>query len=162
MLVLNKSLQKTRVLIYIRFSQVKYAQSGAILALFMEKPSTEDLVREYFDLLIKAIKSVDKRVIVVEVLKRWEWLKLYRMSLAEYLGKGKMKLFYQKIKFFTSIRLKTIPYQLVNKSQLKKCLKSGNKRRFVIVITVKNSTETSWLCSKGLRFGRAFKIVEKY
>ena len=51
---------------------------------------------------------------------------------------------------------------MVNETRLEERLESGNGRGSAIVITVGNSTEASRLCSKGLRFGGALKIVEKY
>ena len=96
MFVLNESLQKTGVPAYIRFSRVGYAQSGAISALLTEKSSAEDLVREHSNLLIRATKSVDERVIGIEALERWQRLKLHGISLAQYLEKGKWSCFAKK------------------------------------------------------------------
>ena len=51
---------------------------------------------------------------------------------------------------------------MINETRLEERLKSGNGRRSAIVIMVRNSVEASKLCSKGLRFGGALKVVEKY
>ena len=51
---------------------------------------------------------------------------------------------------------------MINEARLEERLESGNGRKSAIVITVGNSTEASRLCSKGLRFGGALKVVEKY
>lgn len=50
----------------------------------------------------------------------------------------------------------------MNKTGLEKCLQSGDREGSAIVIRVRNSTEVSQLCLKGLGFGGTFKIVEKY
>lgn len=69
MLILNKSLQKTGTSAYIRFCQVRYAQSGAISELLKKKVSIEDLVKDYFNVLIKMAKSINEAVIRVEALE---------------------------------------------------------------------------------------------
>ena len=90
MLALNESLQKAGIPAYTRFSRVGYSQSGAISALLTEKSSAEQLVNNYSNIIIKAAKAVDAGVIGVEALERWQKLKVHGMSLARYLGEGKM------------------------------------------------------------------------
>ncbi len=109
MLVLNKSLQKTRVPAYIRFCRVGYAQSGAISALLTEKSSEKDLIKEHSKVLIRAAKSIDEAVIGVEALERWQRLKVHRMPLARYLREGKIELLCCEIEFSIAIKLKTTP-----------------------------------------------------
>ena len=41
-------------------------------------------------------------------------------------------------------------------------MESENKMGSAIVITVRNKTDVLTFCAKGLRFGRAPKVVEKY
>lgn len=84
------------------------------------------------------------------------------MSLARYLGEGKMELLRREIESSTEIKLKTLPRWLINKTQLEECLYSRNGKGSAIVITVGNSIEASRLCSKGLRFSGALKVVGKY
>ena len=127
-----------------------------------EKSSTEDLVREHSNVLIRAAKSIDEAVIGVEALERWQRLKLHGMSLARYFGEGKMELLSREIESSTGIKLKTTPRWLINEARLEERLESGNGRGSAIVITVGNGTEASQLCSKGLRFGGTLKVVEKY
>ena len=162
MLVLNESLQKTGIPAYIRFSRVGYAQSGAISALLTEKSSAEDLVREHSNVVIRAAKYIDESVIGVEALERWQRLKVRGMPLGRYFGEGEMELLSRKIESSTGIKLKTKPRWLINEARLEERLESGNGRGSAIVISVGNSTEASQLCSKGLRFGGALKVVEKY
>lgn len=162
MLVLNKSLQKTEIPAYIRFLRVGNVQSGAISALLTEKLSAEDLVREYSNVLIRAAKSLDKSVIGVEGLERWQRLKVHGMPLGRYFGEGKIELLSRKIESSTGIKLKTKPRWLINEAQLEERMKSDNGRGSAIVITVGNSTEASQLCFKRLRFGGVLKVVEKY
>ena len=109
MLALNESLQKAGIPTYTRFSRVGYSQSGAISALLIEKSSAEQLVSNHSNILIKVAKAVDAGVIGVEVLECWQRLKVYGMSLARYLGKGKMELLCREIESSTGIQLKTIP-----------------------------------------------------
>ncbi len=154
-LVLNESLQKTRVPAYIRFCRVGYAQSGAISALLTEKSSAEDLIKEHSNMLIRAAKSIDKAVIWVEALERWQRFKMHEMPLARYLGEGKMGLLCREIQSSTGVKLKTTPRCLINEAQLEECLESGNGRGSAIVITVGKSTEGSRQSSKRLRFGGA-------
>ncbi len=84
MLVLNKSLKKVRTLAYIRFSKVGYLQSRAIFTLFTKRLNAKYLVKDYSSLLIQVAKSVDKKVISIEILEHWQRLKLYRISLVQY------------------------------------------------------------------------------
>lgn len=97
MLVLNESLQKAGIPAYTRFSRVGYSQSGAIFALLTEKLNAENLVRDHSNMLIRAVKSVDEKVIGIEALERWQRLKVHGMSLARYLGEGKMELLRREI-----------------------------------------------------------------
>ena len=92
MLTLNESLQKAGIPAYTRFSRVGYSQSGAISALLTEKSSAEILVKDHSNMLIRAAKSIDEKVIGIEALERWQRLKVHGMSLARYLGDGKMEL----------------------------------------------------------------------
>ena len=71
MLILNESLQKAGIPAYTRFSRVGYSQSGAISALLTEKSNAENLVRDHSNMLIRAAKSVEKKVIGIEALERW-------------------------------------------------------------------------------------------
>lgn len=162
MLVLNEALQKAGIPAYIRFSRVGYSQSGAISALLTEKSNAENLVRDHSNMLIWAAKSVDEKVIGIETHERWERLKVDGMSLARYLGDGKMELLRREIESSTGIELKTQPRWLISEARLEERLESGSERGSAIVITVGNSSEASKLCSKGLRFGGALKVVEKY
>ena len=84
------------------------------------------------------------------------------MSLAKYLREGKMELFYWEIKSSIEIKLKTVFCWLISESQLKKRRKFGIRKRSVIVFIVSTSKKAAKLCSKGLRFGGALKVVEKY
>ena len=55
-----------------------------------------------------------------------------------------------------------MPRWLINKNRLKKQQKKGNRRRFVIVITVSNKIEVKRLLTNGLCFGKVVKKIEKY
>lgn len=162
MLILNESLQKAGIPTYNRFSRVGYSQSGAISALLTEKSNAENLVRDHSNMLIRAAESVDEKVTSIEALERWQRLKVHGMSLAQYLGEGKMELLRREIKSSTGIQLKTPPRWLISETRLEEWLESGSGRGSAIVITVGNSAEVSKLCSKGLKFGGTLKVVEKY
>lgn len=162
MLVLNESLQKAGISAYTRFSRVRYSQSGAIFALLIEKSSAEQLVGNHSTILIRAAKAIDAGIIGVEALERWQKLKIHGMSLTRYLREGKMEVLCQEIESSIGIQLKTVPRWLINKSRLEEHLESGIERGSAIVITVGISKEATKLCSKGLRFEGALKVVEKY
>ena len=87
---------------------------------------------------------------------------MHEMSLARYLGEEKMELLRREIELSTGIQLKTLPRWLINETRPEERLESGSRRGSAIVITVGNSAEASKLCSKGLRFGGALKVVGKY
>ncbi len=103
MLALNESLQKAGIPTYTRFSRVGYSQSGAISTLLIEKSSAEQLVGSHSNILIRAAKVVDTGVIRVEALERWQRLKIHGMSLAKYLGEGKMEVLCREIESSTGI-----------------------------------------------------------
>ncbi len=105
MLALNEALQKAGIPTHIRFSRVGYSQSGAISALLTEKSSTEQLVCNHSNMLIRTAKAVDPGVIGVEALVRWQRLKVHGMSLARYLGEGKMEVLCREIESYTGIGL---------------------------------------------------------
>lgn len=69
MLVFNKLLHKTDTSTYIRFCQVKYHQSGVILILLKKNVNAEDLVKKYFNILIRATRPIDEVIIGVKVIK---------------------------------------------------------------------------------------------
>lgn len=162
MLALNESLQKASVPPHTRFSRVGYLQSGAISALLTEKSSADQLITTHANILIRAAKSVGARIIRVEALERWQRLKVYGMPLERYLGEGKMVLLRRELESSTGIQLKTISRWLISESRLEERLESGTGRGSAIVITVGTSEEAAKVCSKGLRFGGALKVVEKY
>ena len=105
MLALNESLPKAGIPAYTRFSRVGYSQSGAISALLTEKFNAEELISNHTNILIRAAKSVDEGVIGVEALERWQRLKVHGMSLARYLGKGKMEILCREIESSIGIQL---------------------------------------------------------
>lgn len=116
MLVLNEALQKVGVPSYIRFSRLRYFQSGSISALLREKSNAEELIKDHSNTLIRATKSVDEGVVGLEALERWQRLKVHGMSLARYLGEGKMDLLCREIESSTDIKLKTRPQAQISKS----------------------------------------------
>lgn len=83
--------------------------------LLKKKLSTENLVKDYSNMLIKAIKSVDKKIIGIKTLEYWQRLKVYKMFLVQYLEKRKINLLSQKIELSIRIQLKILPYWLISK-----------------------------------------------
>lgn len=71
MLTLYESLQKAEIPAYTRFSTIEYSKSGVIPALFTEKSNAENLVSDHSNMLIRATKSVDEKVIYIEALEWW-------------------------------------------------------------------------------------------
>ena len=55
----------------------------------MEKSNAEDLVRDHSNMLIRAAKSVDEKVIGIEALERWQRLRVHGMSWRDIWEKGK-------------------------------------------------------------------------
>lgn len=70
MLVLNESLQKIGVPAYLKFNKDSYSQSGIISWLLTERFNLKNLIRHHLNVLIQAIKSIDKGVIRVKPLER--------------------------------------------------------------------------------------------
>ena len=113
MLALNEALQKAGESALVRFSRVKYSQSGAISGLLTEKSRAEDLLKARKNILIRAAKMVDAAVIGAETLEHWHCLKVHGMSLDRYLGKGRMEIFRREVESSTGVQLKTIPRWLI-------------------------------------------------
>ena len=86
-----------------------YSQSGAISALLTEKFNIKELINIHSNLLIRAAKSVNNRVIRVEALKYWQRLKIHGMSLVRYIDKGKMEMHCREIELSAGIQLKARP-----------------------------------------------------
>lgn len=105
---------------------------------------------------------MDKKGIGIKALEYWKRLKMHEMLLARYLRDENIELLWREIELSRGIKLKTMPWWLVSETRLVKHLESGTKRESVIVIIVENSTRSLKLCSKGLRFRGALKMVEKY
>lgn len=82
--------------------------------------------------------------------------------MARCLEEKKIVLLCPKIKLSTGILLKKIPQWLISKSWREKWLKTGNKRRSLIVIIMAITKEATKLCYKRWKLGRALKLVEKY
>lgn len=60
-------------------------QTRAISALLTEKSNVENVVRDHSNILIRAAKLVNEKVIDIEALERWERFKMHKMSLEQYL-----------------------------------------------------------------------------
>lgn len=84
------------------------------------------------------------------------------MSLAGYLGEQKIEVLCREIELSTGIQLKTVPCWLISNSWQEKRLESGTEKISAIVIAIGISKKTAKICSKRLRYGRAFKVVKKY
>lgn len=52
MLVLNKSLQRVGITMYVSFSKIRYFQSKAIFKLLTKKFNMEDIIKNYLNILI--------------------------------------------------------------------------------------------------------------
>ncbi len=103
MLALNKLLQKAGIPAYTRFSKIKYLQSWAISTLLTKKSNVEQLISNHSNILIRAAQAVDGEVTGVEILERWQQLKVERMSLARYFGEEKMEVFCRKVESSTGV-----------------------------------------------------------
>ena len=84
-MALNEALQKIGVESKVWFSRVQYALSESISAFLIEKANIIMLHPQQSNLLIQAAKTVDDAVVGVEVLKQWQRLKVYGISLERYL-----------------------------------------------------------------------------
>ncbi len=105
---------------------------------------------------------VDQAVISAEALERWHWLKGAWDAFGQIPRGKKNGAFKQEVEFSTGIQLKITPQWLIHKTQLRERWKSGNNRGSAIVIIIANASDAAYLCTKGLRFGGALKVVEKY
>lgn len=76
---------------------MRYLQSGAISEIFTENSNGEELISNYSNILIRAAKSIDKIVIKVDALERWQRLKIHGMLLAQYLGDEIMEILCREI-----------------------------------------------------------------
>lgn len=146
----------------LRFFLLKYSPFGATSTLLNEKTNVGLLISWKSNLLIRAVKSLDSEVIVVEVLKHWQRLKVHGMSLEKYLEEERMELFGKKIEWATGIQLSTIPCWLISESRLRKQQESNNKRGSVIVITGSSQDKAKMLYALWVRFGEVVKIVKKH
>ena len=99
MLALNKLPKKTGMSAYIRFNKIKYLQSRAIAILLSEKLSTEDLIRNHSNILIRGIKSANEKVIDIKALEHWQKLKMNRMFLTQYQKKEKQSCLAEKLNY---------------------------------------------------------------
>lgn len=84
------------------------------------------------------------------------------MFLEQYLGEGKMELFKQKVESSTRMQLKITLQWLIQENRLRERQESDNNQGSAIVITIANAFDVAYLYARGLRFGRALKVVQKY
>lgn len=91
MLALNKALQKAGVERKVRFSRVRYAPSGSISALLIEKADATMLFPQRSNLLIQAAKSVDDAVVGVEILETMATPESSWNVIGKILGAGKIR-----------------------------------------------------------------------
>ena len=98
----------------------------------------------------------------MKVLKHWQHLKVYRISLEKYLSGRKIELLQWEIESSTGIQLKTLLRWLISKNCLIDQQKSENKRGSTIIITIKEKLEAKHSCASGLQFGEVVKVIEKY
>lgn len=118
MLALNEILQKVGVESKIRFSQVRYASSKSILALFMDKANATMFLPQQSNSLFQAAKTENNTIVAEETIEQWQRLNVYGILLERYLGLGKMRLLKREVKSSTSILLQATLYWLINKDQL--------------------------------------------
>lgn len=139
---------------------MEYLQSEAISTILIEKANLKNWVKDHSNMLIRVAKSIDKKVIGIEVLERWQRIKVHAMLLAPCL-EGKMELLWREIKPSTGIvenfTLFADLWDLIGRAP-----KIMNEERLVIVMMVENSVEAFILCAKGWKFERAQKVIEKY
>lgn len=73
-----------------------------------------------------------------------------------------MDLLKREVESSTGITLKAVSRWLINEERLKEQQEAHNKQRSAIVIAVSNKREAKQLFAKGLRFGGAVKMIEKF
>lgn len=98
MLALNKALEQAGKDTGLGFIWVWYLLSGTIFAQLSEKVDLTQLISQRLNFLIRVVKAI------------------YEISLQRYLGDRNMELLKCEIESFTSIRLKSLPYWLINKN----------------------------------------------
>lgn len=84
------------------------------------------------------------------------------MALARYLDKRKMEFLRKKIELLIKVQLKITPNWLIYKNQFKEKQELRNCRDSFIVIIIANNSDTTYLYTKKLKFGRMLKVVERY
>lgn len=108
MLVLNEALQKAGKESDTRFSRIRYMPSKVVSALLTKKANAGLLILQLSNVLIWTAKTDDIVIVKVKVLKHWQHLKIYRISLEKYLSGGKIELLQWEIESSTGIQLKTL------------------------------------------------------
>lgn len=103
MLAENKVLQKARMSLETLFCQVRYLSSSAVSALFTQNINARVVIPSLLNVFIWVIKTVDSTIVRVEIIKYWQRLKVYRISLERYLNKKSMELFKHEVVFLTGI-----------------------------------------------------------
>lgn len=108
MLVLNKSLYKLGISVYVKYSKVNYCKLRTIFGLFIKKSNIENLIKHHLNTLIQVLKLIVKRIIRRKILEQWHKLIVYRMSSLRYFKKRKIEVLFGKIKFSIEIKFKSI------------------------------------------------------
>lgn len=98
-LALNKVLLKAEEGLDTWFYRVRYGLFEPISVLLTKKANVGLLIPRLSNVLIWIIKTVDFRIVEIEVLEHWQWLKVHGMRLERYLGEGMIELSKREVEF---------------------------------------------------------------
>jgi hypothetical protein len=63
-------------------------KAKGVITVIMQQNATAEMALQYCDIIITAVRTVDKGVIDVEENESWERLKIHAVCLVRYMGKG--------------------------------------------------------------------------
>ena len=149
---------------HIRIMNARRNAKGAITAITHENATAEMALR-YHDIIISAVRTVDKGVVDVEGHETWERLKIHAVPLVRDMGKGSAGLQKMREEFEVENEGITIPTQvrwLANPCTIGERRQNGEIAASSVVFVVKGSKAAQGLVRKGIKAAGVWYQVEMY
>lgn len=149
---------------HIRIMNTRRNAKGVITAITHQNATAEIALR-YLDIIITATRTVDKVVVDVEENESWERLKIHRVHLVPYIGKGTDGLQKMREEFEIENKGVTIPSQvqwLANPRSMRQRWQNGEIAVSSVVFVVKGSKVAKGFVKKSIKAAGVWYRVDTY
>jgi hypothetical protein len=160
--VINRALFHQKAPAHIRIMNAKSNAKGAITAI-THLNATAEMALQYRNIIITAVRAVDKGVVDVEENESWKRLKNHTVPLVWYIGNGKEGLQKMREEFEMETESIVIPTQvrwLANPRTIRERRQTGEFALSLVVFIVKRSKVAPSLVKKGIKAVGVWYLVE--